>query len=333
MSTTQHFDPCGFAGERDLLEIVKLMNDCRVADDADSRVTVTELREDFADPTFDVTHDLRLWREDSGKLVAVAQLWRQTPEDIFVSHLNFSIATHLEAATLAEEILAWAEQRLLGLAKDLAVPVLLHSGCRDGLESRKVLLQNLGFQPERSFWRLTRTLTAPIPKRDLPSGWNLRTVTASDAEGWVEMFNQTFVDHWNHTPVTLKEFRHWITRNDYDVNLDLVVETPEGQTVAFAYSEIDFERNARLSIQEGHICLLGTRRGYRRLGLAKALLAESLRRLQLLGMTTVTIGVDAQNPLGAVQLYESIGFEHCRSSTVYVKKVQMGPLLQKPETR
>jgi ribosomal protein S18 acetylase RimI-like enzyme len=57
------------------------------------------------------------------------------------------------------------------------------------------------------------------------------------------------------------------------------------------------------------------------LGLARAILTEGLRRLQTLGMTTATIGVDAQNPTGAVRLYESVGFGPHQRSTVFRKVV------------
>jgi ribosomal protein S18 acetylase RimI-like enzyme len=36
-------------------------------------------------------------------------------------------------------------------------------------------------------------------------------------------------------------------------------------------------------------------------------------------MDTATLGVDAENPSGALRLYESIGFKQVRSSTTYSK--------------
>lgn len=86
-------------------------------------------------------------------------------------------------------------------------------------------------------------------------------------------------------------------------------------------SSIDPEYNERLGRKEGHICLLGTRRGYRRQGLARALLSAGLRRLKAEGMETATIGVDSQNPTGAVSLYQSVGFAEDFRSTVFRKAV------------
>jgi mycothiol synthase len=311
----------------DLPAIATLINTCQAADNLEHRTTVAKLRERYADPTFDVDQDLRLWRNGEGELMAIAELWRQPPETEFISHLGFSIHPQAQDRPLAAAILAWAEQRVLSLGTSLSVPIVLHAGCRDTVLERQQLLQRLGFEPERSFWQLQRSLTTPIPEDNAPSDWRLgsvwrlRTVVPADADRWVDMFNQTFVDHWNHSPLTLAEFTHWCDRAQYAPHLNLVIETAEGQLAAFAYSEINAEQNARLGRQEGHVCLLGTRRGYRRLGLGRTLLLESLRRLQHLGMTTASIGVDSQNPTGAVKLYQSVGFEPHKSSTVYRKVV------------
>ncbi|MEM7795965.1 MAG: GNAT family N-acetyltransferase, partial [Cyanobacteria bacterium P01_C01_bin.118] len=116
-------------------------------------------------------------------------------------------------------------------------------------------------------------------------------------------------------------YHYYTSFADYNPALDLVIETETGELVTFCYSNIDAERNQRLGLKEGHVCLLGTRRGYRRQGLARMLLAAGLQRLQSMGMETATIGVDGQNPNGAVGLYQSVGFTNHLSSTVYRKEV------------
>ena len=58
-------------------------------------------------------------------------------------------------------------------------------------------------------------------------------------------------------------------------------------------------------------------RPWRRRGLGRALTALSLVRLRDAGMTEAMLGVDATNPLGAVALYESIGFEVHRREFAY----------------
>lgn len=310
-----------YTHEADLVAIANLVNICRAADNLENRTSVKKLQEDFADPTFKIDEDLRLWHRDDGELIAVAILWRLAPEQEFVGILDFDIDPKCRNSGIAEAILAWAEQRMLTAGQGASLPLVLHSGCRDTVDARRSLLTQLGFQPERYFLKLKRSLETEIPKSVLPEGWKIRSVTRDDAQAWVDMFNETFVDHWNHHPISVEEYLHYMTLSDYDPNLDIVAEAPDGQMAAFCYSEIDPDRNQRLEILEGHVCLLGTRRGYRRRGLARVMLLESLQRLQLAGMNIASIGVDAQNPLGALRLYESAGFSREHSSTVFRKIV------------
>ena len=57
---------------------------------------------------------------------------------------------------------------------------------------------------------------------------------------------------------------------------------------------------------------MSVRRPWRRRGLARALVAESLRALRDAGMTSAVLGVDADNPTGALGVYEDNGFVHRR---------------------
>lgn len=64
-----------------------------------------------------------------------------------------------------------------------------------------------------------------------------------------------------------------------------------------------------LGVKQGILDSVFTRRGWRRRGLARALIGRSLRLLRESGMTSAVLGVDAENPSGALGLYESFGFE------------------------
>ena len=319
------FRPDVYTCDADLDAIAHLINTCRDADALESQTSVARLRENFARPLFDVNQDLRLWRDDAGELLAAASLWRIVPQEIVLGRLEFEIHPQMRGKGLEREVIAWGAQRLQEVGRELALPMMLHAGCRDSVVARRSTLLEFGFTPERYFCRLQRSLEGPIPEPQLPVGWSIRQVDPDkDGEAWVDMFNHTFVDYWNHHPITLKNFQYHRTVVNYNPELDLVIETPKGQLVTFCASLIDTEQNARLGRQEGHVCLLGTRRGYRRLGLARSLLLASLHKLKAAGMTIASIGVDAQNPSGALGFYESVGFQKVRSSTVFRKTLTAG---------
>ena len=62
-------------------------------------------------------------------------------------------------------------------------------------------------------------------------------------------------------------------------------------------------------LRRGWLDNVFTRRAWRRRGLAAALIARSLRLLRDRGMTSAALGVDADNPTGALALYEASGFQ------------------------
>jgi ribosomal protein S18 acetylase RimI-like enzyme len=127
-------------------------------------------------------------------------------------------------------------------------------------------------------------------------------------EDWVALFNESFVDHWRFVPLTVDQHQHRRQSPIYQPDLDWVAVAEDGTLVGFCTAHIPYEENARHHRQESDITLLGTRRGYRRQGLARAMLLYGLRHLQSAGLDTVLIGVDQDNANQAKTLYESVGF-------------------------
>ena len=64
---------------------------------------------------------------------------------------------------------------------------------------------------------------------------------------------------------------------------------------------------ARYAEELGYISVLGVRRGWRRKGLARALLLHSFDAFRQRGRPGASLQVDAANPTGALALYESVG--------------------------
>ena len=67
---------------------------------------------------------------------------------------------------------------------------------------------------------------------------------------------------------------------------------------------------------------LGVRRPFRRSGLGRALLTQSLLLLKGEGLTKAVLHVDADSPTGATRLYEAVGFTERKRSAVYQKPLE-----------
>jgi mycothiol synthase len=66
---------------------------------------------------------------------------------------------------------------------------------------------------------------------------------------------------------------------------------------------------------------VSVRRPWRRRGLASALIARSMVVLRGRGMAIAALGVDAENPTGALGVYERLGFRPHRTWVTYRKSL------------
>ena len=307
-------------GEIDLPEIAELINICDDFDHLNQGTSVTELQVEFTDPQFQPERDLRLWEGANGKLIAFAHLW--VPEAEATQNLGvwFRVLPAERGQGLEEEILTWAEAQLRSICAEKGIPGHLTTSVHDTKVDLVALLPKLGFSIVRYFYRMERSLLDPIPAVALPEGFTVRTLTGeAEVPAWVEAFNQSFIDHWDHHNLTPNERLHWMTSPTYAPKFDRVVVAPDGTLAGFCYSEIDPESNSRQGQQIGNVFIVGVRRGFRRMGLGRAILLSGLHELKAAGMEVARLGVDTQNPNGAKQLYESVGFSPAVTSIVFRK--------------
>jgi ribosomal protein S18 acetylase RimI-like enzyme len=115
--------------------------------------------------------------------------------------------------------------------------------------------------------------------------------------------------------------QHWQSEPSYRPNLDLVIVAPDGAPAAFCWGGLDPQANTSSGLQEGHIGLLGSRRGYRGIGLGRAMLLAGLRALAAAGTQAAWLSVDADSPTGATRLYESAGFRTTQMRMLYGKEL------------
>lgn len=316
------FTARAYAGETDLPAIVELINTCNAIDQLDQAISVAELQNDLDNPDPDPVDELRLWTDVEGRLIGYSRL-RVLPATTTDQEGFFNIKVHPEARYqgVEDQILSWAEATLRSVGRSLYVPLYLRTGARDIQTEQIAWLEQHGFSVVRCFYRMTRSLADPIPSPQFPAGFTVRSVQPEDVPAWVEMFNQTFIDHWNHHPMTVERRQRWLIHPTYDPELDQVVIAPDGTFAAFCFSLIDPEDNRWTGRQDGWIGDLGTRRGFRRLGLGRAMLLTGMHQLKAKGMDIALLGVDSQNPSGALKLYKSEGFQRQWSNFAYCKEV------------
>lgn len=300
-----------YRGIKDLALIADLINLCDRFDDLDDGVSVTELQNELESPSVDQDKDLCLWEDANGNLIAYGDLWISEPsEDREIDGaLSYYIDPEMRGKNLEADIFEWAEARMLQVKRERECAVKLRAGARDTQTEKIELLEKFGLKCDRYFFRMERSLLEPIESPQFPSGLSLTHMhPETDKVAWLEMLNEVFLDHWNHHPVTLEVLEHWQQDSNYQPELDLIAVTEDGSFAGFCFCNILPEYIERIGKKVGFIEILGTRRNFRRTGLGKAMLLAGLQKLKDSGMEIVRLGVDAENPSGALRLYESVGF-------------------------
>jgi ribosomal protein S18 acetylase RimI-like enzyme len=142
----------------------------------------------------------------------------------------------------------------------------------------------------------------------MPEGLELRPVSPELFPTLWRANREAFRDHWGGSDESEEAMHRFFDQPDNDPALWLIAW--DGEEIAGGViNGISPDENQELGVQRGWLHSVFTRRPWRRRGLARALIAKSMVLLRERGMTSAALGVDADNPLGALGLYEEAGFE------------------------
>lgn len=183
------------------------------------------------------------------------------------------------------------------------------------------LVADAGFEPIRWYFMMRRPTLDEIPDTPLPDGLELRPVTPDLHRRIWEADNEAFRDHWQAREPEESDFTSLFAKADLDTSLWAVAW--DGDEIAGVVQPwIWKDENRALGVRRGWLEHISVRRPWRRRGLGRALTAEGLRRLRAAGMTEAMLGVDAENPTGALGVYERLGFEVHQRTTAYALRLE-----------
>lgn len=310
-----------YAGETDLQAIIDLVNACEVVDRLGMTMSVSELRILLEAPSEDKTSNILLYEDADGKLIGFGQVLIAELGKEIDGHLRFWVHPNVRSGNLETQIIVWGEARMREVSQKHGIRIRLHSRVRDDQIDRAALLKIQGFTSDPHFLVMTRVLTEAIPKSHMPANFTLRQVKGEqDAEAWVELFNQSFINHWDRHEFTVESFKYRLTHPNYRSDLDLIAVATNGTFAAFCCCDINLQHNTRSKHNQGQISFLGTRPCFRKKGLGRAMLLAGMHRLKAAGVNAASLGVDAEN-LVARRLYESVGFYRVHTWISFVKNV------------
>jgi mycothiol synthase len=315
-----------FRGGPDISRVAELMNAVEVADGSFEILSDEALANYLANlADFEAIRDLLLAEVD-GRLVGVAQRLRVPRDDALTYEMLGWIHPDWRRRGLGRAMLRYGEARqreraAADAASGEARPAFLSAWSLDSNVGNVALLESERYLPVRWFFEMGRPLDAPIPEPILPAGLELRpiadegqarVVLAADAEA--------FRDHWGARDLTEADVRRMLGDPDCDLSLWQVVWGGD-EVVGSVIPQIYPADNEASGVRRGWLDRVSVRRPWRRQGVGRALIAAALAELVRRGMEIASLGVDADNPTGALGLYVGLGFRQDKRSTAYRKPI------------
>lgn len=267
--------------------------------------------------SIDPRQDL-LFAELDGQVVASTLVQRVVRDDSPMYDMEGFVHPEFRRRGLGTALLEWSLDRIRQRAaiEDPGVNVTVEGGAEDQEAAHRVLLEGAGFEIVRHFFLMRRPTLDDVPEAAMPPGLEIRPVTEDQRRQIIAAEFEAFRDHWGHREMTEEAVQ--TTLKMAELNTDLWVVAWDGDQVAGAVENwIWPEENEKLGVKRGWLERISVRRPWRRRGLARALTARSLIRLREAGMVEGMLGVDSQNPNGALGLYEGLGFEVYSRAAAY----------------
>jgi ribosomal protein S18 acetylase RimI-like enzyme len=317
----------GFRGEADYQVILDIINSAKGTDQIDRSDTLEDIARNYehlnnCDPYRDM-----LFAEVDGKPAAYGRVeWNIDLEGRWMGfHLAFS-NPHYRRMGIGGAMLRYFEEHLEKIAgRHLAegvieaeTPRYLECFNADTEVSKKMLFKKAGYSAVRYSYSMVRPLSKPVDVSPMPEGLEIRKVQPGQYRKVWEADQEAFRDHWGYIEGTDKDYQRWLKDPLNDPDLWRVA-WDEDQVVGMVLNFLNEEENKEYNRQRGWTENISVRKDWRRRGLARALLTRSLQMFKNMGMDHAALGVDTQNPNGALQLYESVGFQVEKSYTVYWK--------------
>lgn len=313
-----------FKGMPDLQAMVEVANASDALDSVPNVRTLEGLTESYAallncNPYADL-----ILAEVNEKLTGYARGWWKEEVDGTVLHIQMGVVEpSWRRRGIGRAMLDWLEnrQRAVGRRFSTDTRQLFNVYVTEGEVARAALMESSGYKVARYFFSMVRTNLDILPAFALPEGLEIRQVAPEHyKEIWAADL-EAMRDHWGRTQPGEAAYEAWMSDKEvfqphlWSVAWDVASNQVVGQVRAFVRKA----ENLRLGRKRGYTEFISVREPWRRRGVARALIAHSLRLQARAGMTESALEVDSANATDATRTYEACGFKTSNRNMVYRK--------------
>lgn len=315
-----------FRGRSDYALIVKIFNACKTVDGVEYTLTEEDIAHNYdhlenCDPFTDM-----IFAEIEGEAIAYSRVgWYQESQGDYIYYALGWLLPEWRRKGIGTAILKHNEARLREIAAGHPAEAAKwfqndHNDLQVGVAA---LLETNDYQAVRWGYEMTRPAADALPEAPMPAGLEVRPVQGGDYPLVYEASNEAFRDHWGYSESTEESYQRWLAWPYFNPELWKVAWDGD-QVAGMVLNWTNPEENREYGRQRGWTDPICVRRPWRRRGLARSLLVQSVLMFRQMGFDETTLGVDTQNPNHALNLYESVGYKHVRQDITYRKPMSSG---------
>jgi len=313
-----------FHGEADYPGMVSMLDACNEVDRLEYINTVEEIAHVFSHLTnCDPDRDM-LFAEVNGETVAFSRVWWTQEDDgcRLYKALGF-VHPDWRRKGLGAAMLCYNEDRLRAMAgAHPAGEKRFRTWATDREYGALALFACFGYEPVRHYIEMVRPIDAPLPAAPMPPSLDVRPVEPGHIRAIWEAKEEALRDHWGYAPATEQDYERWTRSRLFAPHLWKVAWDGD-QVAGMVLNRLDEAQNEKYDRKRGYAYGIFVRRPWRRRGLARSLLVQSIEMFGTMGMEETGLGVDTQNPSGALHLYESVGYRMTKRHTFFDKRLEL----------
>jgi mycothiol synthase len=273
----------------------------------------------------------------------------ETDEQTIVGYAHVDITDQVEGASA--ELAVLPEMRNRGIGQQLVDQAIalspdgrLRLWARGETPGAQALAQSSHFEKTRSLWQMRRSLFAPIPQPEIPSGIKIREFDESkDIDAWLDINKRAFADlpdqsSWTETDLRRRLAESWFCPEGFFI----AERISDSQVVGFHWTKAhgdppsghhhphdDHQHGDRPRGEASHnhdpigeVYVLAVDPEAHIRGLGRALTLVGLNFLRSLGLGQAMLYVDSDNTR-AIKLYTGLGFVHWDSDVMYKRRLNL----------
>lgn len=310
-----------FRGEADYPVMAEIINAANQADGEDHVVKAEEIAVNYAHLQRSDTASDMVFIEVDGQPAGYGRcMWDQSPEGEYFYSFFLHMVPEWRGQGIGRPVIAHFLHRLSQIAAGHPAEAskFYQTWAGDHQVWYVGLLQHFGLTPVRYGIEMVRPCSLPVTITPLPAGLEVRPVDERHYRAIWEADTEAFRDHWGFIEPTEEDYLAWVEQPEQDPSLWKVAFDGD-EVVGMVRNYINKDENLNRGTRRGYTENISVRRPWRRQGVARALLTESIQMFIDMGMDETALGVDTENPSGALALYLDAGYQEIKRGATYRK--------------